>query len=140
MRRQTVSVSSNSIVVTLTFTTIVIIPPFYDWFCRVTGYGGTPSVRTEAANKVLDEYVTVRFDSNIDSSLPWRVTAAKPLSGRIGEVETVVFTARNLSDKTVTGEAVFKTSTSCAEKCSLGIGGFLGDDVNDTIHRVGSPE
>ena len=29
-----------ALVVTLTFTTIVVIPPFYDWFCRVTGFGG----------------------------------------------------------------------------------------------------
>ncbi|MDK2775295.1 MAG: cytochrome c oxidase assembly protein, partial [Tabrizicola sp.] len=29
--------------------------PFYNWFCRVTGYGGTPQVAAVAPDKILDQ-------------------------------------------------------------------------------------
>ena len=35
--------------------------PFYDWFCRVTGFGGTTGVAEAAPDDILDRKVTVRF-------------------------------------------------------------------------------
>ena len=32
--------------------------PFYDWFCRVTGFGGTTSVAETGSDTILDETVT----------------------------------------------------------------------------------
>ena len=29
--------------------------PFYNWFCRVTGYGGTTQVAQQTSDEVLDE-------------------------------------------------------------------------------------
>lgn len=37
--------------------------PFYNWFCRVTGFAGTTAVATEAPAEVLDRTVKVRFDA-----------------------------------------------------------------------------
>jgi cytochrome c oxidase assembly protein subunit 11 len=84
--------------------------PLYQLFCQATGYGGTTRVASGNVHGVIDRKMTVRFDSNIDASLPWRVTPAKPVDDRIGSVETVVFTAQNLSNQTVTGQAVFNVT------------------------------
>ena len=36
--------------------------PFYDWFCRTTGFGGTTQVASEAPAGMLDRKVTVRLE------------------------------------------------------------------------------
>jgi len=88
--------------------------PLYQMFCQATGYGGTTRVATGNAKGVIAREMTVRFDSNIDGSLPWQVTPAKSVTDKIGGVETVVFTARNLSNKTVTGQAAFNVTPELA--------------------------
>ena len=88
--------------------------PLYQMFCQATGYGGTTRVATGNTKGVIAREMTVRFDSNIDGSLPWQVTPAKPVTDKIGGVETVVFTARNLSNKTVTGQAAFNVTPELA--------------------------
>ena len=40
-----------------------IAVPFYDWFCRVTGFAGTTSVATAPSDIILDQTVLVRFDA-----------------------------------------------------------------------------
>ena len=77
--------------------------PLYRLFCQVTGFGGTTQVSSGNLKGVIAREMTVRFDSNVEGALPWTVTAAKPVTDKIGNVETVVFTAHNLSDKPVTG-------------------------------------
>jgi cytochrome c oxidase assembly protein subunit 11 len=84
--------------------------PLYELFCQVTGYGGTTQVANENPKGVIAREMTVRFDSNVDGALPWRVVPSKPITGPIGTVETVVFTATNLSNKTVTGTAGFNVA------------------------------
>ena len=48
--------------------------PLYDLFCRVTGFGGTTQISKEAPDIVLDQKVSVRFDTNINK-LPWNFKA-----------------------------------------------------------------
>ena len=88
--------------------------PLYYAFCAATGYGGTTRVASGNPKGVIAREMTVRFDSNIDGALPWQVTPAKPDTARIGEVQTIEFTARNLSDKTVTGQAAFNVTPELA--------------------------
>ncbi|MEP4705370.1 MAG: cytochrome c oxidase assembly protein, partial [Hyphomicrobiales bacterium] len=45
--------------------------PLYEIFCQVTGYGGTTQRADAPADKVLDHEITVRFDANVGSGLPW---------------------------------------------------------------------
>jgi len=40
--------------------------PLYDIFCRVTGFGGTTQISKEAPQIVLDQKVSVRFDTNVN--------------------------------------------------------------------------
>ena len=37
--------------------------PFYDWFCRATGFGGRPQIATSAPQRVGARTVSVRFDA-----------------------------------------------------------------------------
>ena len=64
--------------------------PFYDWFCRTTGYGGRTQVATAAPAGTLDRTVTVRFDGNVAGGLPWRFEPERPaMEVRLGEVITL---------------------------------------------------
>jgi cytochrome c oxidase assembly protein subunit 11 len=54
--------------------------------------------------------MTVSFDSNVDGALAWRVVPSRPVTDKIGAVETVTYRATNLSTKTVTGTAVFNVT------------------------------
>jgi len=84
--------------------------PLYKLFCQVTGYGGTTQVADANPKGVIDREMTVRFDSNVDGSLPWSVTPSRPITGKIGTTETINFVAVNNSDKPVTGTAIFNVS------------------------------
>jgi cytochrome c oxidase assembly protein subunit 11 len=81
--------------------------PIYQLFCQVTGFGGTTQVAGSNPKGVIARDMTVRFDSNVDGGLPWRIVPASPITGQIGTVETVTFIAKNLSTKPVTGQAIF---------------------------------
>lgn len=81
--------------------------PLYDLFCQVTGYDGTTQVAQSNPKGIIARQMTVSFDSNVDGSLPWRVTPSRPVTGKIGEVTTITYTATNLSNRTVTGSAIF---------------------------------
>ncbi len=65
--------------------------PFYNWFCRTTGYGGTTQVAKSAPSQVLaGRTITVRFDSNISGGLPWRFEPERrTIDVKLGEVVTV---------------------------------------------------
>ncbi|MDA0962264.1 MAG: cytochrome c oxidase assembly protein, partial [Proteobacteria bacterium] len=45
--------------------------PFYDWFCRVTGYGGTTTTAAAPSERILDRTIKVRFDASVDRDMPW---------------------------------------------------------------------
>jgi cytochrome c oxidase assembly protein subunit 11 len=84
--------------------------PLYQLFCQVTGFGGTTQVASDNLKGVIAREMTVRFDSNVESGLAWTVTPAKPITDNIGSVDTVNFIATNLSDKPVTGQAIFNVT------------------------------
>src|SRR5512141_3177911 len=47
--------------------------PFYNWFCRATGFTGTTQVATSAPSAApLSRKIAVRFDSNVAGGLPWK--------------------------------------------------------------------
>lgn len=97
-----------TLVVSLTFTTIVIIPPFYDWFCRVTGYGGTPARAEAAPDTILDQTVKIRFDASVEAGMPWTFTpVVRTMDIRIGETGLAFYEAHNPTDRPVAGTASF---------------------------------
>jgi cytochrome c oxidase assembly protein subunit 11 len=89
--------------------------PFYSWFCKVTGYGGTPSVRAQASDTVLDEYVTVRFDANTDPGMPWEFKPVqREMKLRIGETGMAFYEAYNPTDRTIGGTASYNVAPDLA--------------------------
>ena len=51
--------------------------PLYQMFCRVTGYGGTTQVAAAPAATTIDRVITVRFNTDVNSALPWRFRPAQ---------------------------------------------------------------
>ncbi len=89
--------------------------PFYTWFCRTTGYGGTPSVATVSPVRVIDRTFEVRFDANVFSGLPWSFTPETPsITVRAGEVATVKYRIENLADTETAGVAAFNVTPDLA--------------------------
>ena len=86
--------------------------PFYNWFCRATGFNGTTQVATSAPSSApLARTILVRFDSNVAGGLPWKFEPEKTeIEVRIGEVTTVYYTVTNQSARTTTGQAAYNVA------------------------------
>lgn len=89
--------------------------PLYDLFCRMTGFGGTPMVRSEAASGTSDRIIQVRFDANVAPGLGWRFEAeTNVVNVRVGKTMTVFYKVTNRSDVATTGIATFNVQPSHA--------------------------
>ncbi len=86
--------------------------PLYRLFCQVTGYGGTPNTEAVSAPaEMSDTVVTVNFDANVNSDLPWVFRPAqRKIKVRLGEETLAHYTAMNLSDTPMTGTATFNVT------------------------------
>ena len=85
--------------------------PFYDWFCRVTGFGGVTSVAARGSDVVLDQKVLVRFDASKERGMPWEF---KPMQHemeiRLGETGLAFYEAYNPTDRPVAGTASYNVA------------------------------
>jgi cytochrome c oxidase assembly protein subunit 11 len=89
--------------------------PLYSWFCRTTGFGGTPLVSKAAPGAVLDRLITVRFDANIGSGLPWRFEPERTsIDVHLGEVVTVYYSVTNLAARETAGQAAYNVAPGTA--------------------------
>ena len=82
--------------------------PFYSKICEVTGINSV--IKPDAvANTQVDaaRLVTIEFDSNLRSNLPWTF---RPLQTSVsihpGELTTVMYEIRNTSNRAATGQAI----------------------------------
>jgi len=89
--------------------------PFYNWFCRTTGFGGTTQVARSAPEQVIGRRITVRFDANVTGGLPWKFEPERnSIDLKIGEVVTVLFKVTNLSARETVGEASYNVTPPTA--------------------------
>ena len=89
--------------------------PFYDWFCRVTGFGGTPGQVASAEGGVLDQTITVRFDGSLNDNMPWEFKpVATEMTLRIGETGLAFYEAYNPTDHPVAGQASYNVTPYAA--------------------------
>jgi cytochrome c oxidase assembly protein subunit 11 len=94
--------------------------PLYRLFCQVTGFGGPMQgvvVGAPAPGKVGNRVVSVRFNTDTDRNLDWDFGAeTRQVSLVVGAEGYVAFHARNLSDKPITGTAVYNVLPEKAAK------------------------
>ncbi|MEL7199201.1 MAG: cytochrome c oxidase assembly protein [Pseudomonadota bacterium] len=96
--------------------------PLYDLFCRVTGFGGTTQVASEAeaagaASAGVNQTISVRFDASTSSDIGWKFRPEQATDTvRIGQRDIATYVAQNLEGQPVTGTATFNVEPSQAGK------------------------
>lgn len=102
-----------AVMVALSFAAV----PFYSWFCRTTGYGGTPAVAEAAPDTILDREVIVRFDANTAPDMPWQFRPKqREMTVRLGETGLAFYEAYNPTDRPVAGQAAYNVAPDTAGK------------------------
>ena len=90
--------------------------PLYDLFCRVTGFGGTTQVASEADAATAERLAasaggvtySIRFDANTSRNMPWDFRPVQVTDTvAIGQRDMAFYTARNDSSVPITGTATF---------------------------------
>lgn len=90
--------------------------PLYDLFCRVTGFGGTTQVATEAEASLAERLAasaggvsySIRFDANTARDMPWTFRPVQVTDTvTVGQRDMAFYVARNNSTVPVTGTATF---------------------------------
>ncbi|NDW44891.1 cytochrome c oxidase assembly protein [Ruegeria sp. PrR005] len=85
--------------------------PFYDWFCRVTGFGGTTGVAEAGSDSILDQTIKVRFDASKERGMPWEFRPVQQeMELRIGETGLAFYEAYNPTDRPVAGQASYNVA------------------------------
>jgi cytochrome c oxidase assembly protein subunit 11 len=95
------------VVVVVMFGFGFLLVPFYDQICKATGLRDIDRP-DEVANTQVDPTRSVRLELDANASkLPWRFRALTPIvSVHPGELAQVVYEVENLSEHTITGQAV----------------------------------
>lgn len=89
--------------------------PLYNWFCRTTGFAGTPQIATSAPDHVGSRQITVRFDANVAGGLPWKFEPEQnSIAVKVGEVVTVDYRVTNQSARETVGIASYNVSPPTA--------------------------
>ncbi|MEY1554763.1 cytochrome c oxidase assembly protein [Yoonia sp. R2331] len=85
--------------------------PFYDWFCRVTGFGGATNVAEAGSDVILDQTIKIRFDASLERGMPWTFTPeVREMEIRIGETGLAFYEAHNPTDRPVAGQASYNVT------------------------------
>jgi cytochrome c oxidase assembly protein subunit 11 len=85
--------------------------PFYDWFCRVTGFGGATNVAEAGSDVILDQTIKVRFDASLARDMPWTFKPeVREMEIRIGETGLAFYEAHNPLDVPVAGQASYNVT------------------------------
>jgi len=84
--------------------------PLYDVLCTMTGLNGKTDTSASVlkSNKVdTTRWVTVQFTSSVMPGLGWNFYPKQSsIKVRPGQVETVLFEAKNITSQTVAGQAI----------------------------------
>ncbi|SMH58845.1 cytochrome c oxidase assembly protein [Azospirillum agricola] len=85
--------------------------PLYSLFCAVTGFGGTTMRADAAAATTLDRKITVRFNADTNTALPWSFRPEqKDMVLKLGETGLAAYRAENRADKPTVGTAVYNVT------------------------------
>jgi cytochrome c oxidase assembly protein subunit 11 len=111
LRRDMIVAASCGVLVAAMIGASYAAVPFYNWFCKTTGYGGTTQVAEKAPDHILGRTLAIRFDSNVAPGLPWKFEPEQnQVKVRIGEVTTVQYKVINEAAREVTAQASYNVS------------------------------
>ena len=92
------------IMITLAFASV----PFYDWFCRVTGFAGTTLTADTESTIIIDREIKIRFDGSVDRALAWEFKPVqKEMNVKIGEMGLAFYEAYNPTSEPIMGTASY---------------------------------
>src|SRR3954470_1302218 len=112
LRRDAVVAATCGFVVVLMVGASYAAVPFYNWFCRATGFNGTTQVATSAPTSgALARKIAVRFDANVAAGLPWKFEPEQTeIEIPIAQVVTVFYSVTNQSARPTTGQAAYNVA------------------------------
>lgn len=85
--------------------------PFYNWFCRVTGFGGVTQEATAGSETILDQTIKVRFDASKARGFGWEFTPLQTeMELRIGDTGLAFYEAYNPTDRVIAGQASYNVT------------------------------
>lgn len=89
--------------------------PFYNWFCRVTGFGGVTQTADAGSDVILDQTIKIRFDASKARGMPWEFKPMqREMELRIGETGLAFYEAYNPTDHPVAGQAAYNVAPYAA--------------------------
>ncbi|MDB5491064.1 MAG: ctaG [Micavibrio sp.] len=91
--------------------------PLYKVFCRMTGYGGTTQVSAVAPtpDQILERSIEVRFNAGTGPGLNWDFKPdQRKTRVKLGAQGLTTFSAKNLSNGTISAVAVYNVSPAKA--------------------------
>lgn len=109
--KQKTVVKLSALVVTMGALSFAAVP-LYDWFCRVTGYGGETAVATAGEeHEVLDRVIKIRFDANTERGMPWDFRPeVTQFELKIGETGLAFYEAHNPTSRPIAGTASYNVA------------------------------
>ena len=87
----------------------LVLPPLYDVFCEITGFGGRTNSEAVAATEAPDLSRTIRveFMTTVNAYAPWDFVAdADSMVVHPGKLYSATFTAKNRAGEAKVGQAV----------------------------------
>lgn len=85
--------------------------PFYDWFCKVTGFGGVTQEADAGSDVVLDRTISVKFDASKDRGMLWDFKPQQlEMTLKIGETGLAFYEAYNPTDRPIAGQASYNVA------------------------------
>lgn len=83
----------------------------FKMFCEKTGHGGTTQVATLMPTRIEDRVITIRFNSDTHTELPWEFKPLqKSIKVKAGEVGLAFYHAKNLSPNHTVGMATYNVT------------------------------
>ena len=96
-----------ALMVGLTFAAV----PFYNWFCKVTGFAGTTSTASVGSDVILEREMTIRFDASLDAGMPWEFKPQqRTMKVKVGETGLAFYEAYNPTDRPIAGQASYNVT------------------------------
>lgn len=85
--------------------------PFYDLFCRVTGFAGTTQRADAAPGAVEGRTIRVLFDASTHRDMPWTFQPAQgSMEVKFGEPAIAFYRATNPTEEAIVGTATYNVA------------------------------